>query len=733
MSARISDPLIDPDAPASANVEKLLIIADALMRNSEQNNGDRSAAFEEFHRAAVLEDRVRQRTRDLEATLELLNQANAATERARRDLSQAIEAIEEGFALFDAAGALVLCNSRFCRALPDVQPFMRAGLTMRDYIRICSLSAHLALPAGVMPADWEQTRLRRHRQRQVFNVELTGDRWLQVSEQHVAGGGTVILQTDVTQMMRLERSERGRLLDDQARMIRATLEHLNQGVGIFDAGRRLIGWNWRLAQMLALPSAMLRQGTPFSALLGQSRWQFQLAGGVHHADLVAWVRTRSGRPALSFEMRHVSDIVLAVSAQEMPGRGFVLSLSDVTRERMAIHAMLRANATLEARVTARTEELAEALAHAERANSTRVRFVAAASHDLLQPLSAAKLFVAGARDDAETPKLHATLVKAHNALTSVEAILGALLDISRLEGGGSEVEITPVPLDALLKQLTDEFAPAATAKGLQLDILPSRMVVRSDATYLRRILQNLISNAIRYTAQGRILVGPRRVPSGVRIEVHDTGPGISPDEQVAIFREFHRINASASAAEGMGLGLAIVDRACKLLGHKLVLQSQPGRGTCFSVELPMAPAHLRPAMPDTPPQIPIEPGEHGGRIVLLVENDDDLRAAMSQSLDRLGVSVIEAENGEDALALLDEIGITPDICLIDYQLGPGMTGVALAVALAAQHGPRPTRIITANRSPQIRAAAREVGLEIIWKPVDPEELAGFVLADSIGA
>ena len=361
-----------------------------------------------------------------------------------------------------------------------------------------------------------------------------------------------------------------------------------------------------------------------------------------------------------------------------------------------------------------------------------MRFVAAASHDLLQPLSAAKLFVAGARDDAETPKLHATLVKAHNALTSVEAILGALLDISRLEGGGSEVEITPVPLDALLKQLTDEFAPAATAKGLQLDILPSRMVVRSDATYLRRILQNLISNAIRYTTQGRILVGPRRVPGGVRIEVHDTGPGISPDEQVAIFREFHRVNASASAAEGMGLGLAIVDRACKLLGHKLVLQSQPGRGTCFSVELPMDPAHLRPAMPDTPPQIPIEPGEHGGRIVLLVENDDDLRAAMSQSLDRLGVSVIEAENGEDALALLDEIGITPDICLIDYQLGPGMTGVALAVALAAQHGPRPTRIITANRSPQIRAAAREVGLEIIWKPVDPEELAGFVLADSIG-
>lgn len=729
MSGRISDRLIDHGDAPQINVEKLLVIADALMRNIEQADDDRGAAFEEFHRAAVLEDRVRQRTRDLEATLKLLNEANAATERARRDLSQAIEAIEEGFALFDAQGALVLWNSRFCRALPDVQARMIAGLDLHEYIRICSVSPHMVLPAFETPFDWEQERLRHHRQRRVLNVELTGDRWLQVSEQRVTGGGMVILQTDVTQMMRAERSERGRLLDDQAQMIRATLEHLNQGVAIFDAGRRLVGWNWRLAQMLSLPSSMLRQGTPLSELMRHGRWQFVLGADMTHADLVAWMRKSSGRESLSFEMRHVSDVILEVSALEMPGRGFVVSLSDVTRERMAIHAMLRANATLEARVTARTEELAEALAHAERANATRVRFVAAASHDLLQPLSAAKLFVAGARDDAQTPGLRATLVKAHNALTSVEAILGALLDISRLEGGGSEVEITAVPLDALLDQLTDEFAPAAAAKGLRMDILPSRMVVKSDATYLRRILQNLISNAVRYTAKGRILVGPRHVPGGVRIEVHDTGPGISAEDQKAIFREFHRVNGSASAAEGMGLGLAIVERACQLLGHRLDLRSRLGVGTCFSVELPVVAGYQRPAVPMVPTHIPIEPGEHGGRIVLLVENDNDLRSAMLQSLERMGVSVLEAENGEDALTLLEELGIVPDLYLIDHQLGGGMTGVELTRALFAAYGARPARIITANRSPQIRAAARDAGLEIIWKPVDPEELAAFVLAD----
>lgn len=732
MSGRISDHLIDPAAPAAANVEKLLVIAEALMRNAEQDRGDRSAAFEEFRRAAVLEDRVRQRTRDLETALKLLNEANAATERARRDLSQAIEAIEEGFALFDKAGALVMHNSRFCRHLPDIVAQVRPGILLPDYIRLCSTSAHLALPAGMTPADWQAERLARHRQRQVFNVGLSGDRWLQVSEQHISDGGTVILQTDVTPIIRAERSERGRLLDDQARMIRATLEHLNQGVAIFDAGRRLIGWNWRLAQMLALPPEMLRQGAPFMALLRGGLGQFRFGGKFRLRDLTGWVRGHDRHLPLGCELHHLAGTILEVSAQEMPGRGFVVSLDDVTRERMAIHAMLRANATLEARVKARTEQLADALVQAERANASRVRFVAAASHDLLQPLSAAKLFVAGARDDAEDPRLNATLVKAHNALTSVEAILGALLDISRLEGGGSEVEIAPVPLGLLMAQLTDEFRPIAARKGLRLDIRPARRLVMSDPTYLRRILQNLISNAIRYTATGRILVGPRRIRGGVRIEVHDTGPGIAPEEQQAIFREFHRVNATASAAEGMGLGLAIVERACALLDHRLGLHSRPGHGTCFSVDLPDAPAHLHPVQHAPAPHIQSEPGECGDRIVLLVENDADLRRAMAELLERLGVSVLEAENAEEALALLDEIGILPDICLVDQQLGDGMTGVEMVQALDARHGRRPTRIITANRAPQIRAAVRAAQLEIMFKPIDPDALASFVLGEHEG-
>lgn len=727
MTDRMSDGLFDPADGEACNLEKMLVIADALMRHVEQNTGDRSAAFEQFRRAAMLEERVRQRTRDLEATLKLLNEANSAAERARRDLSQAIEAIEEGFALFDPAEVLVLCNSRFCRDLADVRPKLSPGITFADYVETVSRSVKLALPRGVTPKSWAAERMRLHRARQVFNVGLSGDRWLQVSEQRTADGGTVILQTDITDLIRMERSERGKLLDDQARMIRATLEHINQGVGIFDANRRLAGWNSRIAQLLDIPARLLRRGIPFELLAQHINQTITLGDGFSGDMLRQWIDGGLPRGPLSFEVTHASGIILNVFAQEMPGRGFVMSFADVTRERHAIHAMIRANTSLEARVAARTGDLAAALAEAERANSARVRFVAAASHDLLQPLSAAKLFVAAARDDAVATPMQGTLEKAHNALVSVEGILGALLDISRLEAGGAAMDVSPVQLSMLLRQLTDEFAPLAARKGLRLDILPCALTVSSDPTYLRRILQNLISNAIRYTATGRVLVGPRRRNGQVRIEVHDTGPGIALDQQQSIFREFHRVQGSASASEGMGLGLAIVERACALLDHPLALHSELGRGTCFSVELTPVAHHTVPIYREMTSVIPEEPGDNSDRIALLVENDVELRQAIALLLERRGVSVLEAGSGEEALALLEEIGIVPDLYLVDQQLDGTLTGIETVEALHAEYGERPTRILTADRKPQTRIAAEAAGIEIMYKPIAADALEAFVL------
>jgi two-component system, sensor histidine kinase len=725
--------LINPADSAERRAEKLLTIAEALMRRVEQATDDSGAAYAQFQRAALLEDQVRERTHDLGRALDLLNDSNARlaeamreAETARQNLSNAIETVQEGFALFDREERLVMCNSRFAMHMPDVHAQLKPGLAFQDYVALVSQSPHLALPEGEGAPDWAQGRMRRHKDRHViFNVRMTGDHWVQVSEHRTADGGTVILQTDVTDIIRTERHERGKLLDDQARVIRATLDHINQGVSIFDAEARLIGWNQRLGSLLSLPMGRLRIGASFENLFSRFRTEMQFDSAMSIAHLMTWVQAAGSRPPLEFEVRRGEDLILDVFAQGMPDGGFVLSFTDVTTERAALDALSRANETLEARVMERTLELEDALANAERANASRSRFVAAASHDLLQPLSAAKLFISSIGGEGLDQSAQVALEKAQNALMSVEGILDALLDISKLESGKAAVSTGAVRLDRLLRTLSDEFAPIASAKGLKLVVIPCDVAVESDPAYLRRILQNLIGNAIRYTATGRVLVGARRRGGVVRLEVWDTGPGIPEEAQNDIFKEFHRLNARASASEGMGLGLAIVERACALLGHPLGLQSEVGRGTCFMIQVPLADGGEGLPLPAAVPDRRSGPVA-ADKIAFLVENDADLRRALGLLLEKWGMTVLEAVSGEEALALIEEIGILPDIFLVDHQLGDGITGIEFLSRLHARHGPVPARLITANRGWDLRAAATSAGIEVLYKPIDPRALEAVV-------
>ena len=729
---RLSNALIDPADGPARNTEKLLDIVEVLMRQVEHISDDRGAAYAQFQRAAMLEDRVRSRTRDLVRALDLLNESNARlaeanreTETARQNLANAIETVQEGFALFDPADVLVMCNSRFGMHLADIRDRLKPGLAFEAYIDLVSRSRFLELPAGVSSSDWAVGRKARHKDRHaVFNVRLAGDRWIQVSEHRTMDGGTVILQTDVTDIIRLERQERGKLLDDQARIVRATLDHIGQGVCIFDGELRLVGWNERLGQLLSIPKTRFRPGSSFDMLVQRFRQELSFGPGLTPADLEAWAHRSGPREPLAFEVRRGDALILDVLAQQLPDSGFVMSFTDITREREAVLAMARVNETLEARVTARTLDLEDALANAERANAARTRFVAAASHDLLQPLSAAKLFLASISDSEMNARARDALDKAQNALLSVEGILGALLDISKLESGRAAVDVAPVRLGPLLVQLTDEYAPVAAAKGIRLTIVPSSLAVLSDSTYLRRILQNLIGNAVRYTERGRVLVGARRQGGRVRIEVHDTGPGIAEADQEAVFREFHRLNARASASEGMGLGLAIVERACALLGHPLDLVSTVGRGTTFAIGLPLASSRrVEAPSPPVAAEIPAAPFD---LIALLVENDEELSRAITLILENRGVTVLVVRDGEEALALIDEIGIVPDLYLLDHQLGPGMTGLDCYRRLAARYGRRPSRIISADRSAALRVACAEAGVPILTKPIEAAQLESFL-------
>ena len=717
--AAIALSAINPDDTLERQNEKLLKINHVLMRRVEQAADDTNgAAYAQFERAALLEDTVRTRTRELERVLELLNEANAklaeanhAAEAARANLAGAIETVREGFALFDADDRLVMTNSRFGLHMHDVRAALAPGLTFDGYIESVSRSASLALPEGQTPQTWLAQRRARHKDEHVvFNVALKGDRWVQVSEHRTHSSGTVILQTDVSDMMRLQRQERERMLDDQARIIRATLEHITQGVTIFDAAARLVGWNQRSAELLSLPITRFSLGASvaevFSGVLGDGL-----------APLWDWIgRTRRG--PLSLELRR-GRRVLDVFAQEMPDRGCVVSFTDVTAEREALAVISEANETLERRVAERTLELQHAVASAERANATRSRFVAAASHDLLQPLSAAKLYLSALEAETAAAPFANVVHKAQSALGSVETILSALLDISRLDAGAASLDITDIPLSTVLRQLSVEFQPLAAQKGLVLRVVPSTALVRSDPTYFRRILQNLIANAVKYTDKGRIVVGARRRGDFIRLEVWDTGPGIPGDQQANIFKEFQRLNASASASEGMGLGLAIVDRACALLRHPLALSSVVGRGSCFHVTVPLSPRRVRVVEPEEPVDAL---HELTGKVALLVIAEGELRLAMATLLETWGLGVVETASAEEAVALLGEIGITPDVALVGPARGDPSFGAAAIRTLRGAVGIVPAAVVTANRFASLSADLKRLGATIIHKPIDTKAL-----------
>ena len=734
------DNLVDPAEPPDIQIARLKKISAVLMRRVETQTDRDGAAYSQFERAVVLEDQVRRRTEELERALRLLNESNAKLsaansqiEGARRDLASAIEAVQEGFALFGADDLLLLFNGRFCWQMPEARAQLRPGMRFADYVRIVSRSAKLHLPAGQTPDDWAATRMQRHRRDHViFNLALIDDRWLQISEHRTANSGTAIVQTDVTELMRAEREQRERLLDNQGRIIRATLDHLAQGVAIFDAQGLLAGWNRRFRVLTGLPPQTFTLGTRFQRVTEQMLQLFRLAGPGDTARITDWMQGQGGqgqdgqgqdgRGALSFELvQQGGGLTLDGFAQRLPDDGFVQSLTDVTAERDALRRLARANEELEARVAARTDQLRDALAQAERSNASKSRFVAAASHDLLQPLSAAKLYLSA----ADTAGTNSNVQKAGEALTNVERIIEALLDISRLETEEEQLAQGDLALNDILSSLSSSFAPAAAAKGLGFRVRPSEAHVISDGLYLQRIVQNLISNAIRYTDRGGVFVGARRRGDKVQIEVWDSGPGIRDEDRAVIFQEFRRLHRRASASEGMGLGLAIVERACARLGHGLDLLSRPGRGSVFRVTVPLAAAGARNSRDNGDPRH-LSSLAGAGLLVLLVDNDHELRRAMVALLEGWGITVLDAEGPEDAIALIDEMDFVPDAMLIDYQLNDDVDGLDLVAMLRRRFGWRPARIISADRSPVLRERCARMGLFPMPKPLDTEALYHFL-------
>lgn len=720
--------LINPADSLERQNEKLLQITQSLMRRVEQKNEQSGFAYQQFERAALLETEVRERTQDLERALDLLQDsntrlevANSETEKARSNLTEAIETINEGFALFEQDEGLVLSNSRFCRDLTDIAGLLVGGLSFENYVKLISESRVLALPDDQTPADWVAKRMARHRDDHVvFNVRLKWDRWLQVSEHRTSQGGTVILQTDVTSIIRRERQER----DKQAEILQATLDHLNQGVCIFNNDQMLMGWNSRMDSLLASSPNTAALRMSFGILLDWLKDELVFDASLDAEHLRQWANRTSRRDPIIFEVHRGSAQTYSVFAQEMPDKGFVISFTDVTAERAAARTLYELNEILEQRVEDRTRELGLALAEAERANASKSRFVAAASHDLLQPLSAAKLFVSSLSEQNNPVDARAILDKAEMALSSVEQFIAALLDISKLDAGKAVFEVQPLRLSDVFVPLRNELMPIAQQKGIELKVVDCDLTVESDPGYLRRIVQNLLTNAIRYTDTGRVLVGVRRVGQLARIEVWDTGRGIAHADQQVIFREFERLSPN-NADTGLGLGLSIVERACKGLDHTLSLWSEPGVGSCFSLNVPVR--HDIFYDTDQQKEEDIVPQSLSDRLVMLVEDNPQLATAISAMIESFGPTVIHAHSAEEAFGILTEIQLVPDAFLVDFQLGTGLNGTDFYTEATRRYGPVPAAIISAERTKALRETCKTLDLPLIAKPIDKNRLRGLLV------
>ena len=423
--------------------------------------------------------------------------------------------------------------------------------------------------------------------------------------------------------------------------------------------------------------------------------------------------------------------MIEVRSARLPDGGIVTTYTDVTQTVQVEEALEAANEMLERRVDERTAELQRLNAELERAkneadaaNLSKTRFLAAASHDILQPLNAARLYASSLSEGASQIGVEERADLARNvdvSLEAVEEILGALLDISRLDAGATRPEISDVPVADLMGLLEIEFAALARAKGLDLVFVPTRLAIRTDRRLMRRLLQNLISNALKYTLSGRVLVGCRRLSGAVRIEVWDTGLGIPPEHERAVFAEFRRLDQGARVARGLGLGLSIVERLGRVLEHPVGLRSRPGKGSVFFVTAPLGRAALKPRAEPGAPE-PIAAGEPlSGLKVLAIDNEPRVLEGMRTLLNRWGCVVATAEGLAEATAALIEFG-PPDVIIADYHLDSG-DGVAAIRALREHFGrSTPAILATADRSPEVRDRASRADVLVMNKPLKPAPL-----------
>lgn len=406
------------------------------------------------------------------------------------------------------------------------------------------------------------------------------------------------------------------------------------------------------------------------------------------------------------------------------------------------YSLFQAAIVLQQQVHQRTEELVaakrgleksnremlEAKEAAEIANRSKSSFLTAAGHDLLQPLNAARLLLSALSEASLSADGQHLVGQVDRALASIEDLIKSVLDISKLDAGVMVANKGAVRVRDVLASVAGEFAPMASQKGLRISVRAPDVTLLSDPVLLKRIISNLVSNAVRYTPEGGVLLGARRRADKIRLDVIDTGVGIPASWHESIFEEFQRGPAASQdgpGGEGLGLGLSIVRRMCDTLGHSLAFRSVAGRGSRFSLDVPLLDGASAPPLVELP-RAPRAYGIAGARL-LLVENDRLVVDAMRALVARWQSTLRFAQDIPTALTLLEQEDFVPDLIVADYHLDHGLCGPQVVERVRAVAGrPIPAIITTADYSPQVEAEVARQGLALLKKPLKPAELRALI-------
>ena len=526
-------------------------------------------------------------------------------------------------------------------------------------------------------------------------------------------------------------------------LLQTTVESLLQGVSVVDKELRLVAWNSRYEEMFHYPERFLYVGCPIERV-----YRFNAERGILGGSLpteqeiekrLAWLREGN---AHRLERTLPDGTVVDIRGNPLPHGGFVTTYIDITDYREVVTQLEEAKIELEAKLVSDSQTLSETNARLRQENRLRAqvesrlreahqsktRFMSATSHDLLQPINAARLFTAALKprlDDRVDDNTLRIVHQIDSSLDRAEQLIAELREIARLDSGKQMPRRTHFAVATLFESLTQEFLPIARTKNLELRVRHSSAWLYSDQSLVHRVLQNLLGNALKYTERGTVLLGVRRRAAGAELQVWDTGPGIAEQDQVKVFQEFERLQRQpAGGDDGLGLGLAIVQRYGELLGHPVKLKSVQGAGTLFSVTVTYGQMQSNSqALPEETAGRDLE-----GLKVVCLENDPLVLDGMQQLLQTMGAAVSAVAAREQLLALCGG-GLQPDIVLADYHLDDGDTGLNAVQALRKHSGfETPCIIISADDSDVIRDRAKAAGYRFLPKPVNATRLRALVLA-----